>query len=222
MPAPLAHIETWIFDLDNTLYPVDSRLFDQISDRMRTFIAGHFGISPDQAHDLQKTYYRRFGTTLRGLMLNHGLPPDAFLEYVHAIDHSVLEPAPDLDMALAALPGRKIVFTNGSERHAEAVMDRLGIAAHFEGIFDIRAADYIPKPDPQTYAAMVKRHTVQADRAALFEDTLKNLPPAAAIGMRTVWVHGRDEALPDNHADPDVPHHLTDDLVAWLTAEPVS
>ncbi|CAA7611518.1 pyrimidine 5'-nucleotidase [Magnetospirillum sp. UT-4] len=219
-PHGFAHVEAWVFDLDNTLYPASSSLFPQIDVRMRQFIAARLGMPLDQAFALQKRYYREFGTTLRGLMLVHGLEPDEFLDYVHDIDHTVLDAAPALDAALARLKGRKFIFTNGSAAHAVKVMERLGIAGRFEGIFDIAAAAYVPKPDPACYRAMVDRFGIDPARAAMVEDIHRNLKPAAAIGMTTVWVRQ------DNHPDFKVVsqdeddlahvHHVTEDLVAWL------
>lgn len=218
--ASIGHIETWVFDLDNTLYPASCSLFPQIDVRMRQFIAQRFGIAEDDAFRLQKRYYREHGTTLRGLMVVHGVEPDAFLDYVHQIDCSVLAVSPRLDAALAALPGRKVIFTNGTEKHAENVMARLGITGHFDGIFDIRAAEYIPKPEPATYALMARRHDLNPTHCAMFEDIPRNLRPAAAIGMTTVWV--REDDHPDHivhvPADEDLSHvhHVTDDLAGWL------
>lgn len=214
------HLDSWVFDLDNTLYPASSSLFPQIDVRMRQFIADRFRIPEEEAFRLQKRYYREFGTTLRGLMVLHAIEPDTFLDYVHAIDCTVLDRAPRLDAALAALPGRKVIFTNGTEAHAVNVMERLGIAGRFDGIFDIRAAAYVPKPDPGVYALMASRHGLDPTRCAMFEDIPRNLKPAAAIGMTTVWV--REENHPDRvvhvPADEDLGHihHVTDDLVGWL------
>ncbi len=218
--AGLSHVDTWVFDLDNTLYPASSSLFPQIDVRMRQFIAERLHLPLDEAFALQKRYYREFGTTLRGLMLVHGLEPGAFLDYVHDIDHAVLGPLPRLDRALAGLPGRKLVFTNGTEDHAVKVLERLGVARHFEAIFDIRAARFIPKPSPETYALMVARHAVDAAAAAMVEDIHRNLAPAAAIGMTTVWLRQADH--PDEAVlrqdETDLPHvyHVIDDLPAWL------
>ena len=218
--AGLSHVDTWVFDLDNTLYPASSSLFPQIDVRMRQFIAERLRLSLDEAFALQKRYYRDFGTTLRGLMLVHGLEPGAFLDYVHDIDHSVLDAQPRLDRALARLPGRKLVFTNGTEGHAVKVLDRLGIAGRFEAIFDIRAARFIPKPSPETYALMVARHAVAAPAAAMVEDIHRNLVPAAAIGMTTVWLrqHDHPDATVIRQDETDLPHvhHIIDDLPAWL------
>ncbi len=218
--AGCGHVETWVFDLDNTLYPATSSLFPQIDVRMRRFIAERLGLPPDEAYALQKRYYREFGTTLRGLMVVHGLEPEAFLAYVHDIDHSVLVPQVRLDAALAGLPGRKLIFTNGTERHAVKVLERLGVARHFEGIFDIAAARYIPKPSPETYALMVARHGVAAPAAAMVEDLHRNLVPAAAIGMTTVWLRQADHpdttVLGQDEADLPHVHHVVEDLPVWL------
>ncbi|HLO76676.1 MAG TPA: pyrimidine 5'-nucleotidase [Magnetospirillum sp.] len=220
----LAHVRSWVFDLDNTLYPASSSLFPQIDVRMRQFIAQRLKLGLDEAYVLQKRYYREFGTTLRGLMLMHGLEPEDFLEYVHDIDHTVLDAAPRLDAALAALPGRRLIFTNGSELHAIRVMERLGIASRFDGIFDIKAAAFIPKPQPECYRAMLDRFGIGAAGAAMVEDIHRNLKPACDIGMTTVWV--RQDNHPDHkvvsHDDDDLSHvhHITDDLVAWLEQIP--
>lgn len=216
----LAALETWVFDLDNTLYPASSSLFPQIDVRMRQFIAERLDLGLDDAFVLQKRYYREFGTTLRGLMTVHGMEPADFLAYVHDIDHTVLDVAPLLDQALAALPGRKLIFTNGSHKHAEKVLARLGIERHFDGIFDIAAADFIPKPQPQCYDLMVRRFDFDPRAAAMVEDIHRNLGPAAALGMTTVWVRQ------DNHPDFKVViqddddlshvHHVVEDLPHWL------
>ncbi len=214
-PAEAGRVETWIFDLDNTLYPASARLFPQIDHRMRAFIAEALALSLDDAFILQKQYYWKYGTTLRGLMLHHRIEPDVFLEYVHDIDHSVLTPDARLEAALAGLPGRKLIYTNGSERHAVKVMDRLGVARHFTGIFDIRASNYIPKPEPAPYADLVARHDIAPKQAVMFEDIHRNLKPAADLGMATVWVrHAENPAKPGE----DISHcrYVTDDLIGWL------
>ena len=164
---PVDHVRCWVFDLDNTLYPASCALFPSIDVRMKAFIAQALKIDSEEAFRLQKQYYRDYGTTLRGLMTCHGIDPDAFLSYVHDIDHSVLRPDPRLDAALAALPGRKLIFTNGSEKHAVNVMDRLGISRHFQAIFDIKAADYIPKPQSQAYDVLIRRYDVDPKQAAM-------------------------------------------------------
>ncbi|MBL8631427.1 MAG: pyrimidine 5'-nucleotidase [Rhodospirillaceae bacterium] len=214
-PLPEANsFETWIFDLDNTLYQAATRVFDQIDARMKAFIGRELGLSPDDAFKLQKQYFHAHGTTLRGLMLNHGTDPDAFLDFVHDIDHSVLQTDARLAAAIAALPGRKLVFTNGTHHHAERTIDRLGLAHLFDAIFDIRAANYIPKPSREPYDVLIAAHNVTPSRAIMFEDSTANLKVPADLGMTTVWV--RHDATFHRHGNTDHCHHVTEDLSAWL------
>ena len=180
------------------------------------FIANRLGIDGVEAHRLQKQYFRTYGTSLRGLMLHHAVDPGQFLDFVHAIDLTPVPPDPTLDRALAGLPGRKVIFTNGSTKHAENVMARLGVSHHFEAVFDIVAADYFPKPEPFVYDIMVRRHWIDPRRAVMIEDLPKNLVPAHAMGMTTVLVRtGADWA--QDGADGEHVHHVTDDLVGWLS-----
>ena len=211
-------IDTWIFDLDNTLYPARCNLFAQVDRKIGEYMAGYLGVSYDQAKILQKQYWRQHGTSLRGMMVEHGCPPQAFLDYVHDIDVGAVPSSPALDAALARLPGRKLIFTNGTIAHAERVMARLGVRHHFEHVFDIVASDYIPKPDAGVYRRFVDRHGIDPARAVMLEDTAHNLIPAHEMGMRTVWV--RTEESIARHAlsggATDHIHHQTDDVVAWL------
>lgn len=218
------HVETWVFDLDNTLYPHHVNLWQQVDERIRDFVADTLKVPRDAAFRIQKDYYRRYGTTMRGMMTEHGIRADDFLAYVHAIDHSPLEPNPQMGMAIASLPGRKLILTNGSTAHADKVLQRLGIGAQFEAVFDIVAAELEPKPAPQTYDRFLKLHGVDPARAAMFEDLARNLAVPHQLGMTTVLVvpdgskqvvredwelEGRDAA----HVD-----HVTDDLTAFLAA----
>jgi len=214
----LAHINAWIFDLDNTLYPASANLFAQIDKRMKAFIANALNMTPEDAFVLQKQYYHKHGTTLRGLMINHDVDPNAFLDYVHDIDHSVLSADAKLDQALRVLPGRKFIYTNGSAYHARSVMERLGVAHHFASVYDIHASNYIPKPDPAPYVEMVTKHTIDPSRAVMFEDSHHNLKPAADMGMTTVWVrHAESRVAPDD--DLSHCHYTTEDLVGWLAGK---
>ena len=213
--AALRQAEAWLFDLDNTLYPAGCDLFAQIDQRMGAYIARLFDVDRDEARRRQKAFFQKHGTTLRGLMTEHGVEPASFLDYVHDIDVSVVPALPDLDAALAALPGRKLIFTNGTVAHAARVLDRLGIGRHFEATYDIVAADYRPKPDPGPYADLVARHGLNPGACVMVEDMARNLAPAAAMGMATVWVPTpKDWAQPgpdDTHI-----HHVADDLTAFL------
>ncbi|HZR73956.1 pyrimidine 5'-nucleotidase [Bradyrhizobium sp.] len=216
------HIETWIFDLDNTLYPPHVNLWQQVDERIRDYIARQLDLSQQEAFRLQKDYYRRYGTTLRGLMTEHGMHPDDYLEYVHQIDHSPLEPNPALGKAIEGLNGRKLILTNGTRKHADVVMERLGIGAHFEDVFDIVAAELEPKPSPQTYARFLDRHDVDPAKAAMFEDLARNLATPHSLGMTTVLVipEGTREVLREDWEmeGRDAPHvdHVTDDLAGFL------
>ncbi|HYE48264.1 MAG TPA: pyrimidine 5'-nucleotidase [Azospirillaceae bacterium] len=218
-PLDPAGIDTWIFDLDNTLYPSSCNLFAQVDRRIGEFIARLLGLPADEARLVQKRYFRDYGTTLRGLMTEHGIDPVPFLDYVHDIDVTPVAPSPTLDRALARLPGRKLVYTNGSVAHAAKVLARLGIDGRFDGVFDIVAADYVPKPDPRPYATLVEREGIDPARAVMVEDIARNLVPAAALGMATVWVRSEaDWSRPDGGgvgAGEHI-HHIVDDVVDWL------
>jgi putative hydrolase of the HAD superfamily len=217
-----AHVDTWVFDLDNTLYPHHVNLWQQVDARIREFVAAFLKLERDEAFRVQKDYYRRYGTTMRGLMTEHGLNPDDFLEFVHAIDHSPLEPNPILGVAIEQLPGRKLVLTNGTRKHADAVMRRLAIHEQFEDVFDIFAAELEPKPSPQTYDRFLARHGVEPARAAMFEDLARNLSVPHALGMTTVLVvpGGTREVFRQDWEleGRDAPHvdHVTDDLTGFL------
>jgi putative hydrolase of the HAD superfamily len=222
MTKVLENIETWIFDLDNTLYPADCNLFAQVDQRMSGFIARQLGVPPEQARHLQKAYYKQFGTTLSGLMKVHKMDPHAFLDYVHDIDLSVLAPSPELRQELETLPGRKLIFTNGSRRHAEQVAERLGVLDLFDDIADIASGDFVPKPSTEAYANFVSRHGVAAGAAAMFEDMPQNLEAPHALGMATVLVHSDYIDHPVQLAMrrwselPEHIHHMTDDLISFL------
>ena len=215
-------VETCVFDLDNTLYPHHLNLWQQVDARIRDYIVDFLKVTHDEAFRIQKDYYRRYGTTLRGLMEEHGLDPDRFLEIVHRIDHSPLTPDPALGAAIAMLPGRKLILTNGTRAHAEAVMRRLEIAEHFEDVFDIAAADLEPKPQPRVYDRFLARHGVDPEQAAMFEDLARNLEVPHALGMTTVLVvpAGTREVFREEWelAGRDAPYvdHVTDDLAAFL------
>jgi putative hydrolase of the HAD superfamily len=221
-PRTFAHVDSWVFDLDNTLYPHHVNLWQQVDARIGEFVSAWLNISREEARALQKDYYRRFGTTMRGMMTLHGVRADDYLAYVHKIDHSPLEPNPAMGEAIARLPGRKLILTNGSVDHVDAVLDRLGLRGHFDGVFDIIAAELEPKPAPQTYQKFLALHAVDPAKAAMFEDLSRNLVVPHQLGMTTVLVvpdgskevvredwelEGRDAA----HVD-----HVTDDLTGFL------
>jgi putative hydrolase of the HAD superfamily len=215
-------VDTWVFDLDNTLYPHHVNLWQQVDERIRDYIAAFLQIPPAEAFRVQKEYYKRYGTSMRGLMTEHGMAPDDFLDFVHQIDHSPLEPNPALGRAIARLAGRKLILTNGTRRHAQAVLARLKLERHFEDVFDIVAAELEPKPSPQTYARFLKAHAVDPARAAMFEDLARNLEVPHALGMTTVLVvpeHTREVFREDWELEGrDAPHvdHVTENLAGFL------
>ena len=209
------HIETWVFDLDNTIYPARFNLFDQVDLRIGAFIAELLDLEADAARRIQKRYFRDHGTTLSGLMRHHDIDPHDFLGFVHDIDLGCIPPNPELDRNLDRLPGRKVIFTNGSTGHAENVLARLGIAERFCGIFAITDADFIPKPQAAPYAALIERFGIDPLGAVMVEDIARNLAPAAALGMTTVWVRS-DNAWGAEGSKRDYVHHVIDDVADWL------
>jgi len=184
----LAGTRAWVLDLDNTLYPSACRLFDQIDERMGSFIMRYLSVDLAEAKKIQKDYFYEHGTTLNGLMSVHGMDPAEFLHYVHDIDVSPVDPNPRLGAALEALDGPKIVFTNGSETHAERVLTRLGVRHTIDAIVDIVAADYQPKPATLGYEKIIADHGLHAPSTLMVEDIVRNLKPARALGMATAWV----------------------------------
>jgi putative hydrolase of the HAD superfamily len=211
----LDEAEAWVFDVDNTLYHARYNLFSQIDSRIGQFIAAHLGIEATEARHLQKTYFREHGSTLRGLMSVHGVEADTFLAYVHDIDVTWVPPSDALDRALGALSGRKLAFTNASSEHADRVIARLGIGHHIEAVFDIADADFEPKPAPETYDRFIERHDIDPTRAVMFDDIARNLAPATALGMTTVWVRN-DEPYSAHNAEATRIDYETEDLVDWL------
>lgn len=211
--ADLRHVETWIFDLDNTLYPPEVEFMSLIEGRMTEFVMRETGLGWDEARALQLKYLGENGTTLAGLMANHGVEPMAFLEEVHDVSYDSLTPDPALRAVLARLPGRRLVFTNGHAAHATRVLRSLGLADLIDDVFHLEAAELRPKPDPETYARMVQRHDVRSTASAFFEDTERNLAPAEALGMTTILVGPRAAAS----TAPFV-HHRTQALAPFLMA----
>jgi len=218
-PARLANAQTWVFDLDNTLYSGAHGLFDQIDHRMCGYLAHFLDIDRAQAHRVQKQYFRQYGTTLRGMMINHDMDPKPYLDHVHDVDLSAIPLDPDLHRALERLAGRKVIFTNADTGHAQRVLDQLGIGDHFDAIFDIIEAEYIPKPEPQIYDTLIQRLRIDPNTAVMVEDIARNLEPAAARGMATVWVRPISDCEVCTQAPGgDYVDFETDNLVTWLQA----
>jgi putative hydrolase of the HAD superfamily len=213
-------IETWVFDLDNTLYPASCGLFNEVSQRMTSYIAQHFDIPRDEALQRQRSLFLQYGTTLRGLMVEHGVDPEPFLDHVHRVDFGLVRADPELALKLGLLPGRKLIFTNSSRHHAHRVMESLGITEGIEEVFDISDANYIPKPSREAYAMLLDRHKVKPSTACMIDDIAINLEPAKALGMTTVWLKGElDWARPD--PDPAILGQIdfvAENLVVWFDA----
>jgi putative hydrolase of the HAD superfamily len=228
MQAPVKHIEApdfrhvraWIFDLDNTLYEARSNIFPQIERRMGEFVARLLRLEAAAAKAVQKALYRNHSTTLNGLVKEHGIDPETFLAYVHDIDLSSLVPQPLLTEGIARLPGRRFVFTNGCRHHAERVLERLALTSLFDGIWDIRACGFVPKPDAAAYARVVAEAGIAPRAAAMFDDIARNLIAAKALGMTTVWLKTEvpwSKDGPNISVESDnVIDHETGDLVQFL------
>lgn len=207
-----AGVRDWIFDLDDTLYPPESGVFTAVMSRIRAYMARVTGVTAEDAFALQRDYAVRYGTTLRGLMVEHGVDPEDFLAEVHAVDRSVLTPHPALAAALSRLPGRRFILTSGTHAHVGETLSRLGIEGCFDGVFDIVDADYLPKPAAATYAAFLARFSIEPTAAVMFEDAPRNLVVPRTLGMRTVLVVGRTKPRPD---EPSA-DFITADLSAFL------
>jgi len=215
MSPDLAHVESWIFDLDNSLYPHGSNLFELIDLKMGDYIQRLLGLDAVEARRVQKGFFHAHGTTLAGLMAEHGVDPHDFLDFVHDIDLARIAADPALVAAMDRLPGRKFVFTNASEDYARRVLDRIGLANAFDGLHDIHAMAYVPKPDPSAYRAMCDRHAIDPNRALFADDMVRNLAPAKALGMVTLWVDNGSEQGPDA-IEPNFVDYRTADIAGWL------
>lgn len=206
----MRHIRDWVFDLDNTLYPAPA-LYDAIGVRMTAFIAEALGVDDATALELRERYFHQDGATVAGLARHHGVDAHAFLSYVHAVDYSVLAPDPELADMIAALPGRKIVFTNGGAGHGEKALGQLRLADLFERVFDIEAAGLVPKPQPAAYTSLIEACEIDVARAVFIEDTMRNLEPAHALGFTTALIGAV-------HPDPRPPYvdHWAHDVKSLL------
>ena len=219
----LDHVTDWVFDLDNTLYPRECNLFAQIDTLITHYVMEVTSLDFSSARALQKTYYRDFGTTLNGLMHKHDIDPDHFLNTVHAIDYSPVDPHPNLVEAIADLPGRKFILTNGDTGHARSVLRRLGGDHLFEHVHDIRAMTFVPKPHKKTYDGFFANHGIDPTRAIMFDDLEKNLEVPREQGMVTVQVvasedfsHEQVEAWELGRSTGPHVHHVTSDLAGFL------
>jgi putative hydrolase of the HAD superfamily len=204
-----SHVDTWVFDLDNTLYPPHMRLFDQIEVKMTDWVMEALKVDRARADHLRAYYWQTYGTTLAGLMTEHGVDPGPYLSEVHDIDFSVLSPDPELASGIRDLPGRKIVYTNGCAPYAEKVLAARGLGGLFDAVYGVEHADFHPKPEARAFATVFARDGLTPERAAMFEDDVRNLAVPHDLGMRTVHV------APDPVQAPHIQHH-TDDLATFL------
>lgn len=224
MKIRLRQTREWVFDLDNTLYPPESDLFAQIDQRMTLYVSKLLGLAPVEARKIQKAYYAEHGTTMSGLMLEHHIEPESYLDFVHDIDLSPLHVDVKLRDAITALPGRKIVFTNGSRNHARRVLDARGLHDAFDNIIGIEDTGFVPKPQAPAYAHLLNTVKVEPSQAAFIEDMARNLEPAHALGFVTIlvhsqkdWSHEPDGARPAGADDDhDYVHFTTGDLAGFL------
>jgi len=210
MPKPFfSHVDTWVFDLDNTLYPPHARLFDQIEVRMTQYVMDALGVERAEADHLRQKYWAEHGTTLAGLMREHDVDPGPYLTHVHEISMADLEPEPELEAHIRALPGRKIVYTNGTAPYARRVLEARGLGKVMDAVYGVEHAGFLPKPEREAFDAVFETDGVRPDMAAMFEDEPRNLAAPHEMGMRTVHV------APEPYAAEHI-HHHTDDLTAFL------
>lgn len=216
MQSALSHIETWIFDLDLTLYSPEANIMAQVRDRIALFVENHFRIGSAEAHAIRHSYWQKYGTTLGGLMAEHDVEPHSYLDFVHDVDLSKLSPSSELRDHIVALPGRKLIFTNADLPYAERVLKARGLGGIFEDIFDIHRMEHRPKPDPASYHALCDELKIEPTLALFVEDSAHNLRPAKELGMTTIWVKHDGEADSSGHED-----HIDlqiADVTEWLSS----
>ena len=210
-------IDTWIFDLDNTLYSADSGIFQQVHDLMSKFVSKHLNVEIKKAKEIQRKYYKQHGTTLRGMMDNHGVDPEYFLKEVHKLDYSIVDSNKKLNEELKKLKGRKIIYTNANLQHTLDVLDRIELSNFFDYIFDIKMANYIPKPELQPYEQIIKDFNLNPSTSAMFDDIAKNLVPAKKVGFTSIWIDvGYENFSDDIKASKEYLDFKTKDLSVFL------
>ena len=211
----LSKIKFWLFNLDNTLYDGATKVFDQVDKKMSKFISEKLNVSIEEARKIQKNYFQEYNTTLNGMIKNHKIDADEFLEFVHDVDLSFLDKDKDLEDEIKKLDGKKIIFTNGSRAHALNVTQRIGIDKLFDGIFDIRDCEFIPKPSKEPYKKLVECYKIEPQYCIFFEDIARNLRPAHELGMKTVWIKN-NEPWAAKYSDSDFINYKTDNLAKFL------
>jgi putative hydrolase of the HAD superfamily len=216
MQTPFAHIDTWIFDLDLTLYGPEANIMAQVRDRIALFVEKHFNIGSDEAHKIRHTYWKKYGTTLGGLMAEHKVDPNGYLDFVHDVDMDLLRPDSDLRRQIISLPGRKLIFTNADAPYAERVLAARGLENLFEDIFDIHRMQHVPKPAVESYDNLCVQLDINPARALFVEDSAHNLVPARVLGMTTIWVNHGTEAV-SSDTEQYIDHEIAD-LNDWLSS----
>ncbi len=216
MHSRFDHIDSWIFDLDLTLYGPEANIMAQVRDRIALYVERYFNISSDAAHHIRHTYWKKYGTTLGGLMAEHSVDPHGYLDFVHDVDMSLLHPAPDLRGQIEALPGRKLIFTNADAPYAHRVLAARGLDSVFEDIFDIHRMQHVPKPASVSYDRLCNELHIDPARALFVEDSAHNLGPAKALGMTTIWVN-HDIAVDRADTAPFIDHEIAD-ISGWLSS----
>jgi putative hydrolase of the HAD superfamily len=216
MQTPFANIDTWIFDLDLTLYGPEANIMAQVRDRIALFVEKHFNIGSDEAHKIRHTYWKKYGTTLGGLMAEHKVDPNGYLDFVHDVDMDLLRPDEDLRHQIISLPGRKLIFTNADAPYAERVLAARGLDNLFEDIFDIHRMQHVPKPAAASYDSLCAQLDINPARALFVEDSAHNLAPAKALGMTTIWVNHGTEAV-SSDTEEFVDQEIAD-LNDWLSS----
>ena len=211
----LNKIKYWLFDLDNTLYSGDTKVFDQVDKKMSFYISKKLNISLKEAKKIQKNYFHEYNTTLNGMIKNHKIDANEFLEFVHDVDLNFLQKNKPLEKEIAKLNGKKIIFTNGSKAHAANVTKRIGIEKLFDGVFDIVESDFIPKPSIEPYKKIIEKYKIEPQYSIFIEDIARNLKPAHELGMKTVWIKN-DEPWAAKFSDSDFINYKTDNLAKFL------
>ena len=211
----LINIKYWIFDLDNTLYSGDTKVFDQVDKKMSKFISDKLGVSIEEAKKIQKNYFYEYNTTLNGMIKNHKIDADEFLEFVHDVNLDFLKADKPLEKEISNLNGKKFIFTNGSRAHAANVTKRIGIEKLFDGVFDIVESEFIPKPSVEPYKKIIEKYKIDPQYSIFIEDIARNLKPAYDLGMKTVWIKN-DEPWAAKFSDSDFINYKTDNLANFL------
>ena len=211
----LQAIKCWIFDLDNTLYSGKTRVFEQVDKKMSKYISEKLNVNIVEAKEIQKNYFYEYNTTLNGMINNHKIDANEFLEFVHDVDIDFLKKDSLLNEELMKLDGKKIIFTNSSRKHAMNVIRKIGIDQHFDDIFDIVDSEFVPKPDIVSYKKLVEKHKIDPKLCVFIEDIARNLKPAYEMGMKTIWIEN-DEPWARKFSDSDFVNYKTNNLPEFL------